>query len=66
MVEKLPEGYERKEIDQDVYDLSLKDSTARDFVSSFESKEMFYISLRSYYNYDNGKTRRQNILCHYT
>ena len=41
MVKKLPEGYALTEIDQDVYDLCLKDSTARDFVSSFESKEKY-------------------------
>ena len=41
MIKKLPEGCELKGIDKDVYDMCLKDSTARDFVSSFESKEKY-------------------------
>ena len=41
MVKKLPEGYELKEIDKDVYDLCLTDPATRDFVSSFESKEKY-------------------------
>ena len=41
MVKKLPEGYELKEIDKDVYDLCLTDPVTRDFVSSFESKEKY-------------------------
>ena len=41
MVKKLPEGYELKEIDQEVYDLCLADPLTRDFVSSFESKEKY-------------------------
>ena len=40
-VKKLPEGYELKEIDKDVFDLCLTDSVTRDFVSSFESKEKY-------------------------
>ena len=38
---KLPEGYELKEIDKDIYDLCLTDPVMRDFVSSFESKEKY-------------------------
>ena len=41
LVKKLPEGYELKEIDKDLYDLCLTDSVTRDFVSSFESKEQY-------------------------
>ena len=41
MVKKLPEGYELKEIDKDVYDLCLTDPLTEDFVSSFESKEKY-------------------------
>ncbi len=40
-VKKLPEGYELKEIDQEIYDLCLTDPVTRDFVSSFESKEKY-------------------------
>ena len=41
MVKKLPEGYELKEIDNEIYDLCLTDPVTRDFVSSFESKEKY-------------------------
>ena len=41
MVKKLPEGYELKEIDKDVYDFCLTDPLTEDFVSSFESKEKY-------------------------
>lgn len=41
MVQTLPEGYELKEIDKDVYDLCLTDPVTRDFVSSFDSKEKY-------------------------
>ena len=41
MVKKLPEGYELKEIDKDVYDLCPADPMTRDFVSAFESKEKY-------------------------
>ncbi len=41
LVKKLPEGYELKEIDKDLYDLCLTDSVTRDFVSSFEGKEQY-------------------------
>ena len=41
LVKKLPEGYELKEIDKDLYDLCLTDSVTRDFVSSFDSKEQY-------------------------
>ncbi len=41
VVEKLPEGYELTEIDEDIYDLCLTDPVTRDFVSSFESKEKY-------------------------
>ena len=41
MVKKLPEGYELKEIDKDVYDQCLTDPVTRDFVASFESKEKY-------------------------
>ncbi len=41
MVKKLPEGYELKEIDKDVYDLCLTDPMTRDFVSVFDSKDNY-------------------------
>ena len=41
MAAELPEGYELKEIDEEIYDLCLSDPVTRDFVSSFESKGKF-------------------------
>ncbi len=38
---KLPEGFELKKIDGELYDLCLQDPMTRDFVSSFDSKEHF-------------------------
>ena len=40
-IERLPEGYELKDIDENIYDLCLADPVTRDFVSSFGSKEEF-------------------------
>ena len=40
-VDMLPEGYEIRKIDSDLYDKCLKDPITRDFVSSFDSKEDF-------------------------
>ena len=40
-INKLPDGYELKYIDENIYDLCLTDSVTRDFVSSFESKEKY-------------------------
>ena len=37
----IPEGYELRKIDAEIYDLCLKDPVTRDFVSSFESKEQY-------------------------
>lgn len=37
----LPEGYELKKIDSDIYDLCLQDSVTADFVSAFGSKERY-------------------------
>ena len=39
----LPAGYEIKEIDDELYDLCLKDPATVDFVSSFEDKEQYLI-----------------------
>ena len=41
MITELPDGYELKEIDAELYDLCLSDPVMRDFVSSFESKGKF-------------------------
>ena len=41
MVERLPEGYELKEIDGDLYDRCLANPEMADFVSVFEGKEQF-------------------------
>ena len=41
LTDRLPQGYELKDIDEDVYDLCLTDPVTRDFVSSFESKEKY-------------------------
>ena len=37
----LPEGYELKEIDAEIYDMCMKNPVTVDFVSSFESKEKY-------------------------
>ena len=37
----IPEGYELRKIDAEIYDLCLKDPVTRDFVSSFDSKEQY-------------------------
>ena len=39
--DSLPEGYEMREIDGELYDLCLEDPVTRDFVSSFESREKY-------------------------
>ncbi len=41
LVDTLPEGYELKEIDGQIYDLCLKDPVTRDFVAAFESKDKY-------------------------
>ena len=41
MVSKLPEGYELKKIDIDIYDLCVQDPVTADFVSAFGSKEKY-------------------------
>ena len=41
MVAGLPEGYELKKIDSDIYDLCVKDPVTADFVSAFGSKEKY-------------------------
>lgn len=44
--DRLPEGYELKEIDAEIYDQCLEDPVTRDFVSSFGSKEKYLESGR--------------------
>ncbi len=41
LIDKLPEGYELKDIDENIYDVCLSDPVTNDFVSSFESKEKY-------------------------
>ena len=41
IVKRLPEGYELRPIDADLYDKCLDDDATKDFVSSFENKESF-------------------------
>ena len=38
---KLPEGYEIKKIDSEIYDMCLSNPVTEDFVSSFETKEQY-------------------------
>ena len=38
---QIPDGYELKKIDADVYDMCLADPVMRDFVSCFDTKEMY-------------------------
>jgi hypothetical protein len=40
-VSRLPEGYEIRKIDSEIYDLCLEDPVTRDFVSAFGSKENY-------------------------
>ena len=40
-VSRLPEGYELREIDAEIYDMCLEDPVTRDFVSVFESRERY-------------------------
>ena len=40
-IDMLPNGYELKEIDSDLYDKCMGDPVTRDFVSSFASKEQY-------------------------
>ena len=40
-IDMLPQGYEIREIDSDIYDKCLEDPVTRDFVSSCESKEKY-------------------------
>lgn len=40
-VSRLPEGYELKKIDSNIYDLCLQNPVARDFVSAFDGKEHY-------------------------
>ena len=51
----IPEGYELRKIDAEIYDLCLKDPVTRDFVSSFESKEQFLELGRGVVLMKNGK-----------
>lgn len=41
MAARLPEGYELKRIDSDIYDICLEDPVTADFVSAFGSKEKY-------------------------
>ena len=41
LTDRLPDGYELKDIDEKTYDMCLSDPVTRDFVSSFESKEKY-------------------------
>lgn len=51
----LPDGYELKEIDTELYDKCLKNPMAVDFVSSFESKEKFLQDGRGMVIVKNGE-----------
>ena len=54
-VEELPAGYELHEIDADLYDRCLEDPVAKDFVSSFESKEAYLKNGRGMVIIKNGR-----------
>ena len=51
----LPEGYELKEIDAEIYDMCMKDPVTIDFVSSFESKEKYLKDGRGMVIIKNGE-----------
>ena len=40
-VSRLPEGYELREIDAEIYDMCLEDPVTRDFVAVFETRERY-------------------------
>ncbi|MCR4704119.1 MAG: GNAT family N-acetyltransferase [Saccharofermentans sp.] len=52
---KLPEGYELKKIDSDIYDLCVQDPVTADFVSAFGSKEKYLELGRSMVILKDGK-----------
>lgn len=54
-LERLPEGYELKEIDSEIYDMCLKDQMSRDFVSSFDSKKQYLEIGRGYVILKDGR-----------
>ena len=51
----LPEGYELKEIDAELYDRCLENPATADFVSSFESKEKYLKDGRGMVIVKNGE-----------
>lgn len=51
----LPEGYELKKIDADLYDMCLESPVTADFVSSFESREQYMSMGRGMVITKNGK-----------
>ncbi|MBR6402269.1 MAG: GNAT family N-acetyltransferase [Eubacterium sp.] len=51
----LPEGYELKEIDDEIYDKCLKDPVTKEFVSLFESKEKYLKDGRGMVILKNGE-----------
>ena len=54
-LQMLPEGYELKEIDADIYDMCLKKPETVDFVSSFNSKEKYLKDGRGMVIVKNGE-----------
>ena len=54
-LQMLPEGYELKEIDAEIYDMCLKSPVTVDFVSSFESKEKYLKEGRGMVIIKNGE-----------
>ncbi|MCR5848255.1 MAG: GNAT family N-acetyltransferase [Lachnospiraceae bacterium] len=54
-LQMLPEGYELKEIDSEIYDMCLKNPVTFDFVSTFESKEKYLKDGRGMVILKNGE-----------
>ena len=54
-LQMLPEGYELKEIDSEIYDMCLKNPVIFDFVSTFESKEKYLKDGRGMVILKNGE-----------
>ena len=54
-LQKLPEGYELREIDGEIYDMCLRDPVTRDFISSFETKERYLKDGRGMVIIKNGE-----------
>lgn len=54
-LQMLPKGYELKQIDSNIYDMCLESPVTKDFVSSFDSKEIYLKDGRGMVILKNGR-----------